>query len=226
MNKKLKIVLIAFGILFFSYSIITQTGILKPYRNPTTSNEPNLKINSIFFSSNLVSPKIGDFVCYRYQDKMFGKQVRVHKLCGMENDIIEIKNGVVYLNQKNIDNESDHIHFYQISKQELEEIKENEKITEVNFAFMIDENNVRITLEDSVAKKYGLSSKIVIDEKGKSDKTIHHVFKHNWNKDNFGPLKIPEGKIFVLGDNRDNSEDSRYTGFVNKSDIVGVVIGN
>lgn len=226
MNKKLKIVLLTFGILFISYSIIAQTGILKAYKNPTTANDPNLKMNSRFFVSNLISPKIGDFVCYKYEDKFSGKQIRVHKLCGMENDIIEIKNGIVYLNEKNIDKEFEHIHFYQISKQEYDNIKLKEKISDENFAFMIDENNVRTTLEDLIAEKYGLTSKRVIDEKGKFDKTINEIFKHNWNKDNFGPLKIPEGKIFVIGDNRDNSEDSRYTGFINKSDIVGVVVGN
>jgi len=40
-------------------------------------------------------------------------------------------------------------------------------------------------------------------------------------RDNFGPVVVPPGHIFAMGDNRDNSLDSRYWGFVPISYIKG-----
>jgi len=40
-------------------------------------------------------------------------------------------------------------------------------------------------------------------------------------RDNYGPRIVPPNSLFVLGDNRDNSQDSRYWGFVDLSAVKG-----
>jgi len=40
-------------------------------------------------------------------------------------------------------------------------------------------------------------------------------------RDSFGPITVPEKKLFVLGDNRDHSQDSRFWGFLDLRKLEG-----
>jgi len=51
--------------------------------------------------------------------------------------------------------------------------------------------------------------------------TVSSIFS---NRDNFGPVIVPQANYFVMGDNRDDSEDSRFWGTVPDDHVIGQVM--
>jgi signal peptidase I len=57
-----------------------------------------------------------------------------------------------------------------------------------------------------------------------SDLNEDYVPADGRSHDNWGPAVVPEGHLFVMGDRRNNSSDSRHWGFVPRAYILGRVI--
>ncbi len=69
-------------------------------------------------------------------------------------------------------------------------------------------------------KKVFVNKKPFVDTHGVfTDPLIHPSAVDN--RDNFGPVTVPADSLFVMGDNRDNSSDGRFWGFVKLEAVRG-----
>lgn len=223
MKKRYQKILIVLAVLITVYQLLYWTYIFRLYKSGSLANEPNLPLNSYFFASNLIVPQIKDFVCYQFEDEMTGNLLRVHRLMAQEGDVLEIKNGDVYVNGLNIDVNLNLWHTYKLKKDEFNETNLSEAVLE---QARVKNEEYYIPMTQKEAQEKGLENRRVKLLPTEEDKEVFKTYKIKGNRDHFGPITIPKGKIFVIGDNRDNSYDSRFMGLVDASAIKGVLITN
>ncbi len=223
MNKFFRFALLLLVVIGLLWLVARMTNVLQFYRSPSTANAPSIQHNELLFASSLVKPKRFDFICYRADLPMMGRQIVTHRLCGLPGDTIELRNGDLFVNGKNADEQLSLTHNYRLSAHDFARLKEHLKIEEY-WVERISPDSVELPLSDAFIREHQVPAyRKLVDEP--KDESIAKLFGGHANQDRLGPVIVPKETYFVLGDNRHHTQDSRYLGFIDRSQTVATVLG-
>ena len=175
----------------------------------------------IYFLTRLRLPKRFRLIAYRAVVPAQGQRLLINRICGVGGDIVELKAGMLFVNGKEADGELRLKHIYKMDQQHAASFvyKEEEAYTIPPYT-----DTLYVPLEDRVVKKEQVPCTRYVLPAGLRDEEIFRVYQKSWNQDNFGPLRVPTGKFFVLSDNRGRLQDSRTLGLIDEHKVMGTIL--
>ncbi|MBS1604578.1 MAG: signal peptidase I [Bacteroidetes bacterium] len=187
----------------------------------TPASEPTLRQGRIYLSTPLKKPRRFDHISYRAVLPATGLTLMTHRLCGMPGDFVQIKAGHLYVNNEDADSRLRLKHIYKVSTQDIPALTYDKT---QSYTVTPYPDHVYVSLEDRYVEKIRLTCQRHILPPGLRDEAVFRIYKKNWNRDNFGPIRVPSGRYFTLGDNRGQSTDSLTLGFIEQNKFVGTVL--
>tara|TARA_R110002049_G_scaffold307720_2_gene509227 strand:+ start:64666 stop:65337 length:672 start_codon:yes stop_codon:yes gene_type:complete len=220
MKNIIKYILIVFVVIF---ATLRFSGAITFFNCPSTSNEPNLKLGAHFIGTNLITPKPLDFAYFKFSDSLDGNTI-VKRLIALPGDKLACKNGEYFVNDINIDKSLNLRYSYIIDADTFAKLMTTFNDNEDFEYYPVSKDSYLAFLDNDIVEKFTI--KLERDSLNISENLFKGIFDKNkeWDLNNFGPIVLPDGKYFFSGDNRDNSYDSRYRGFVDEKNMKGTLL--
>lgn len=214
-----KIFGISLGVLVVLFIVFRLTGVLQWYSIASSGNAPTIQPGDYVFTTNLKSPQRFDFVTFEDEIQTRG-EVWIKRLCAFEGETVEMRDGECYIDNQILDSHLDLSYSYQCATPTGEVVVKRLNLSPDQYYYnypIADSMTLILTKEEASSRP--LLTRYI---KTAPDSTIQAFWNQPWNHSNFGPVVVPEGHYFLLGDSRDNSFDSRFMGCVREDKITGV----
>lgn len=210
------------------YLALKLTFILTPFKITSVSGQPGLKKGSTVWASRLKKTGANRVVCFRHSDSLFGKVIWVFRQVATAGDVVEIRGGTAFVNGRNADTGLKLNHTWRLPLHYRDAINAAGLIPADMYDMMpeyVEEgDSITLVAETGAVKQAAPQARMRLNAPGDTNHGIQQQWRQPWNEHYFGPVTVPDGHIFVLGDNRDYAQDSRYIGFIPLKKVVAVVL--
>lgn len=210
-------VVIIFGVIIMMISL-RLSYMLQIFTFGSEANAPTIPSKHAVFTSTLKQPRRFSFIVFRNTSQP-DSSIWLSRLCGLPGDTLEMRNGELYVNDRPVDPMFSLSHSFVVDPKDTSRLHPNASET-----VAIDSAQVLVTCPDKLIREKNISYRRYVVPEDRTDAYMQKTYQHEWNTDHFGPLVVPPDKFFVLGDNRNNAVDSRYIGYVPKTDYRGTVL--
>ena len=193
--------------------------------------EPTFKIGARVFGSSLIEPKVNDIISYyatpTFYEKTSDEYMAICRIVGKENDIIEIRNGTLYVNNIPEKDTLNLGYFFKIKNTDLN--IQLSKYDQEKRSYQFSESEILLNFSYNELIKLNILNKCeryldTITSIPNPNIFGYEYSNEKWTLDNFGPITVPKGNMFLLGDNRSNSADSKIRGFTKIEKVITKII--